>query len=54
MSKKSKVERTVSKNPLRPQGFNDESIRNFQLTTTKGKATDVEFVDGKLCLIYGS
>jgi len=53
MTEKSEIEKAVPKNPLRPQGFNEEAIRNFQLSTAEGKAaTEVEFVDGKLRLVY--
>jgi hypothetical protein len=54
MSKKSKMQTTAPESPSRPQGFNEEAIRNFQLSNTKGEATEVEFVDGKLRLVYRS
>jgi hypothetical protein len=54
MSGKSEMERTVPENLLRPQGFNEEAIRNFQLSIAKGTATEVEFVGGKLRLVYRS
>lgn len=54
MSKKSKMQTPAPDSPSRPQGFNEEAIRNFQLSNTKGEATEVEFVDGKLRLVYRS
>ena len=53
MNTKSEV-RTVAEESSTPQTFNEEVIRNFQLSNTKGEATEVEFVDGKLRLVYRS
>jgi hypothetical protein len=54
MSQKPEIQRTVPENPFRPRGFDEEAVQNFQLSNAKGKPTEVEFLDGKLRLVYRS
>jgi len=45
---------SMESKPSFPGGLNEDAIRNFQLKTANGEATGVEFVDGKLRLVYQS